>query len=166
MGNDLASLLRMFGQSGSPLGPQTLGGAAQQGMPPVDYSLMSGGGAAGVGGQGMTGASGGLGLQAPGFDILGQSRGGAGSGLGFNIPTAQLGLQGLGTLTGLYTGLKSLGMAKDQFNFQKEIANTNLNNSMSTFNNSLEDRLRTRAQFNQDSPESAREAFERQKLTR
>lgn len=162
MGNDLASLLRLFGQGGSPLGPQTLGGAAQT-MAPVDYSLLGGAGTSG--GQGL-GASGGLGLQAPAFDILGQSRAGGTSGLGLNVPTAQLGLQGLSSLAGLYTGFKSLGLAKDQFNFQKDFANTNLNNSIQSFNNGLEDRLRTRAQFNQDTPESARETFERQKLTR
>ena len=157
---DLASLLRSFGSSGSPLGPQALGAAAQNtGMPQVDYSLLNGA-APNTGLQ----AGGALGLQAPGFNILGGAQGG--NGLGLNIPTAQLGLQGLGSLANLYTGFKSLGLAKDQFNFQRDTANTNLNNQIQTYNTGLEDRLRTRAQFNQDTPESAQSAYERQKLTR
>lgn len=89
-----------------------------------------------------------------------------GTGLGFNMPTMQLGLQGLGSLASLWMGNKSLGMAKDQFNFTKDMTNTNLNNQLQTYNTSLEDRLRTRGQFNQDDPTKAKEEFERLKLSR
>lgn len=65
--------------------------------------------------------------------------------LGMNIPTMQLGLGGIQTLAGLYTGLQSLGLAKDQFNFQKGLAQTNLNNSVQSYNTSLTDRANARA---------------------
>lgn len=93
---------------------------------------------------------------------------GNGQSLGFNMPTMQLGLQGLGALSSLYFGSKALGMAKDQFNFQKEVTNTNLNNSINAYNTSLEDRLRTREQFNNEGQNTGawKSDFERLKATR
>lgn len=69
----------------------------------------------------------------------------AGSGLGLNLPTLQLGLDSLGKLGSLYTGIQALGLAKDQFSFQKDMANKNYTNQVSTYNTSLEDKARGRA---------------------
>lgn len=88
------------------------------------------------------------------------------NGFGMNIPTLQLGLQGLNTLAGLYTGMKSLGLAQDQFDFSKQMAQTNLANQTTAYNTGLEDRLRTRAQFNGKSPDSWQADFERLKAVK
>lgn len=88
------------------------------------------------------------------------------NGFGFNMPTLQLGLQGLNAITGLYFGSKALGMAKDQFNFSKQMAQTNLKNQVNAYNTGLEDRLRTREQFNTGASGDAwKSDFERLKAT-
>jgi hypothetical protein len=69
---------------------------------------------------------------------------GANGGLGLNIPTLQLGLQGLSSIANLYTGLKALGLAQDQFSFQKQLSQTNLNNSVQSYNTALSDRANAR----------------------
>ena len=59
--------------------------------------------------------------------------GAPGAGLG----ALQTGLQGVQALSGLasaYTGYKGLGLAEDQFEFQKDLANTNLANQASLVN--------------------------------
>ena len=88
------------------------------------------------------------------------------NGFGFNMPTLQMGLQGLMGLGNLYFGSKALGMAKDQFNFSKQMAQTNLRNQVNSYNTSLEDRLRTREQFNTGASGDAwKSDFERLKAT-
>lgn len=47
-------------------------------------------------------------------------------------------LQGAGGLLNAYTGLKSLEMAKDQFGFQKALANRNLANQAKIINNTYD----------------------------
>lgn len=89
-----------------------------------------------------------------------------GNNFGFNIPSLQLGLQGLSALSGLYFGNKALGMAEDQFTFQKDMANKNLNNSVTAYNTGLEDRLRSRAEFAGDNSGSWQSDFERLKATK
>jgi hypothetical protein len=54
------------------------------------------------------------------------------------------GLRGLESLAGLYMGMKQLGLAKKQFKFTKEVTNTNLNNSIKSYNTALSDRARAR----------------------
>ena len=89
-----------------------------------------------------------------------------GNGFGFNMPTLQLGLQGLNAISGLYFGSKAMGMAKDQFNFSKQMAQTNLRNQVNAYNTSLEDRLRTREQFNTGASGDAwKSDFDRLKAT-
>ena len=89
-----------------------------------------------------------------------------GNGFGFNLPTLQLGLQGLNAISGLYFGSKAMGMAKDQFNFSKQMAQTNLKNQVNAYNTGLEDRLRTREQFNTGASGDAwKSDFERLKAT-
>lgn len=53
-------------------------------------------------------------------------------------------VQGIGTLAQAYLGYQQLKQAKAAFGLQKEMANANLNNSIKSYNNSLEDRIRGR----------------------
>jgi hypothetical protein len=53
-------------------------------------------------------------------------------------------MNGIAALGGAYMGYKQLGMAKDQFNFQKKAFQTNLRNSIQSYNTALEDRIRGR----------------------
>ena len=87
----------------------------------------------GVGGVGGTGKAGGV--------------GGAGTGLDWNVETLGLGIQGLAAIGGLYNASKYNKLAKEQFNFAKEVTNTNLNNQIKTFNTTMEDRARARARL-------------------
>jgi hypothetical protein len=68
----------------------------------------------------------------------------AGSGLGFNVPTAQLALGGLQTIGNLWQAWESNKLAKEQFKFSKDFANTNLANQIQSYNTTLEDRTRAR----------------------
>lgn len=64
---------------------------------------------------------------------------------GMNMPTLQLGLQGLSSLAGIWAANKGLKQAKEQFEFQKGVTNTNLNNSIKSYNTALDDRINARA---------------------
>ncbi len=62
-------------------------------------------------------------------------------GFGFNIGTLGAlsgGFQALGGLASAYTGYKNYQMAKDQFKFQKGLANRNLANQAKTINNAYD----------------------------
>lgn len=67
----------------------------------------------------------------------------------WNFQNIGAGIQGLGSLASafgnLYMGNKALKFAKDQFNFQKDLANTNLNNSIKSYNTKLGDIANTRS---------------------
>lgn len=83
----------------------------------------------------------------PGMEPGGQYAGGAGAGgfkFGLNAPTMQMGLQGLNTLGGLWGAYEAQKLAREQFDFTKNTTNTNLNNSIKSYNTSLEDRARSR----------------------
>lgn len=66
------------------------------------------------------------------------------SGIGMNIPTLQLGFQGLSSLANLYGGIKALGLATDQYNLQKQVAGANLANSTQAYNTNLTDKATAR----------------------
>ena len=69
---------------------------------------------------------------------MGDNNAGAGGGFGFNTGTLgalSVGLQAIGGLASAYTGYKNYQMAKDQFGFQKGLANRNLANQAKTINN-------------------------------
>ena len=53
------------------------------------------------------------------------------------LPTAFMGLQALGGLANAYTGLQQLQLARDQFDFSKNVANANLNNSVENYYNAI-----------------------------
>lgn len=62
--------------------------------------------------------------------------------LGWNMPTAQLGLQGIGALGNLWSAFQAGNMAKKQFGLQRDMANANLNNQISSYNTALESKAR------------------------
>ena len=72
---------------------------------------------------------------------------GYGTGLGWNAETLGVGIQGLAAIGGLYNAFQANKLAKEQFNFTKEVTNTNLNNQIKTFNTTMEDRARARARL-------------------
>lgn len=127
-------------------------------IPPgvADYSLFGSTGAPGVS-TGLTLGAGGIGMQAPnsGFwapgnkSVLGKNYGGtgAGTGLSWNTETLGLGIQGLAAIGGLYNAFQSNKLAKEQFNFTKDVTNTNLNSQIKTYNTAMEDRARARARL-------------------
>lgn len=86
--------------------------------------------------------------------------------LGWNADTMKMGLGGLQALGSLYASLSALGLAKDQFNFTKDATNTNLNNSIKSYNTSLEDRATSRAVQNGTSAADLAAYLEKNRLTR
>ena len=65
--------------------------------------------------------------------------------IGVNVSTAKLGLEGLGSVLGGITALGGLNQAKRQFEFDKNITRTNMNNSVQEYNTTLNDRANARA---------------------
>lgn len=53
-------------------------------------------------------------------------------------------VNGIGALTSAYLGFQQLKQAKETLGLQKDAFNANLNNSIKTYNTSLEDRIRGR----------------------
>lgn len=68
----------------------------------------------------------------------------AGMGFGMNMPTARLGLGLLGSLGGLLGASNMNSLAKKQFKYAKRVTDTNLRNQATSYNTSLEDRIRSR----------------------
>jgi hypothetical protein len=89
---------------------------------------------------------------APEVNAPGGGQGGFLQGLGgWNLDTAKLALGGIQTLGNILMGARALKMARDQFNYQKGVSETNLVNSIQAYNTALEDRARNRADaMNQD----------------
>jgi hypothetical protein len=65
-------------------------------------------------------------------------------GLGLNMPTAQMGLDGLKSIGGLYASLGALGVAKKQLALSSMVANKNIANQTASYNTALSDRARSR----------------------
>lgn len=63
---------------------------------------------------------------------------------GLNLDGIGAIMNGIGSAVSIYTALSNLGLAKDQFNFQKDAYNTNLANQRQSYNTALEDRTRSR----------------------
>lgn len=84
--------------------------------------------------------------------------------LGANIPTFQLGLSGLNALGGLYGAFQANNLAKDQFNYAKKITNTNLANSIKSYNTTLSDRANARASVEGWSDQQTQDYVNKNKL--
>ena len=83
---------------------------------------------------------------------------------GMNIPTAQLGLTGLGTLGDLWGTFQSNKLARDSFNFQKGMAEKNYANQIKSYNTALTDRATTRGFVQGDSAETIQQYINNNKL--
>lgn len=83
--------------------------------------------------------------QLPSMTGAGSGGFGASTGLGFNMPTLQLGLSGLSTIGNLWNAFEAQKLAKEQFKYQKGVTDTNLVNSIKSYNTNLEDRIRARS---------------------
>ena len=83
---------------------------------------------------------------------------------GMNIPTAQLGLNGLGTLGELWGSFQSTKLAKDSFNFQKGMAEKNYANQIKSYNTALTDRATTRGFVQGDSADTTQQYINNNKL--
>ena len=64
--------------------------------------------------------------------------------LGMNIGTGQLVLGGIGTIGNLWSAWQAQKLAKEQFNYQKGITDTNLANQIQSYNTALTDRITSR----------------------
>ena len=71
--------------------------------------------------------------------------------LAMNIGTGQLVLGGIGTLGNLWAAWQAQNLAKEQFNYQKGITDTNLANQIQSYNTALSDRMTSRGFMQGDS---------------
>jgi hypothetical protein len=130
-------------------------------MTPVNYQLAAPGGN-------------GLGLQMPGTTPTSPlSALGSGGDLsadsfnfGANIPTLRMGLSGLNTLGNLWGAWQAQGLARDQLNFTRNVTNTNLNNSIQSYNTALADRARARGVAEGQSSDEVSNYIASNRLTR
>ena len=84
--------------------------------------------------------------------------------IGYNIPTLQLGMQGLGTLGNLWGSFQSTKLAKDSFNFQKGMAEKNYANQIKSYNTALTDRATSRGFVQGDSADTTQQYINNNKL--
>lgn len=90
--------------------------------------------------------------------VTGAGTGGVLDGVGGSAPMTTwgkvgLGLQGIQTIGGLIGAFGSLSLAKKQFAMQRDLLNTNLKNQIQSYNTQLEDRARSRAAVEGQTPE-------------
>lgn len=96
--------------------------------------------------------------------------GGLGSGGFFSgmsgLDKAQLGLGALNSLYGIWGGIQANNMAKKQFRLGSAIANTNLDNSIKSYNTSLEGRARARGAMEGQTDAQVSAYIDRNRLSR
>lgn len=83
---------------------------------------------------------------------------GSGSGFGLNVGTGQLALGGIQSLAGIFNSMQANKLANQQFKFTKDVTNTNLNNSIKSYNTALSDRANSRY-FTQNQSQSDADAY-------
>jgi hypothetical protein len=107
-------------------------------------------------------------VQSPQVALPGTTGGffGNGQNLGANMPTIGLALGGLQTLGNIWGAWQANKLAKSQFKFAKDFANTNLENSMKSYNTALFDRARSRAVMESQSDSERDAYYEENKLER
>lgn len=109
----------------------------------------------------VTGSYGG----APTFDPIGKQQGG--SDLGWNMGTLNTGFKGLATLGNLWGAFQGNKLARKQLALSTDAYNTNLTNSIKSYNTQLEDRIRGRhAPTNAIGQAEATKQIEANKLVR
>ena len=86
--------------------------------------------------------------------------------IGWNAPSLKMGLSGLNTVGNLWGAWQSNRVARDQLNMANKFANANLNNQIASYNTALEDRARSRAAMEQQSPQEMQDYIDRNRLSR
>lgn len=136
----------------------------------MDFSSLLGNSGAAV--PGLTGELG-SGITAPAsfaapanLDVSSLSQLGGTNGLGFNLPTAQLGLSALGSLGSLIGAFNASNLAQKQFDYTKGVTDTNLNNSIKSYNTSLSDRARARGAVEGQSAAETQAYIDKNSLSR
>jgi len=66
--------------------------------------------------------------------------------IGWNLDTLNLAIGGLSTIGNLWMGARALNQSKKQFEYNKGVTETNLMNSIQSYNTALEDRALNRTQ--------------------
>lgn len=92
--------------------------------------------------------------------------GSAQSTLGANIPTFQLGLSGLTSLANLWGAFQSNKLANNQFDYTKQITNTNLANQIKSYNTALSDKATARASMEGWSDSQTQDYIDKNKLSK
>lgn len=87
-------------------------------------------------------------------------------GLGANMDSLRLGLSGIGTLGNLWGAFQAQGLAREQLDFAKKMANTNLNNQVTSYNTALSDRARARGVMEGQTQQQVDEYVARNRMTR
>lgn len=109
----------------------------------------------------VTGSYGG----APTFDPIGKQQ--AGSDLGWNIGTLNTAFKGLATLGNLWGAFQGNKLARKQFSAAQDAYNTNLTNSIKSYNTELEGRIRSRYAYDDKAGQAeATRQIEANKLVR
>lgn len=84
--------------------------------------------------------------------------------LGMNLGTGQLALGGIGTIGNLWSAWQAQKLAKEQFNYQKGITDTNLANQIQSYNTALSDRINARGFMQGDSQSTIDQYIEENSL--
>ena len=84
--------------------------------------------------------------------------------LDWNLGTGQLVLGGIGTIGNLWAAWQAQKLAKDQFNYQKDITDTNLANQIQSYNTALSDRINSRGFIQGDSQSTIDQYIEENSL--
>lgn len=126
--------------------------AIQKQFTPITNLNPVAGGVAGVGSMGLGMGQGGINTG------YGGNNNSLSTGLGWNIGTGQLALGGIQALGNLWSAWNAQKMAKEQFNYQKGITETNLTNQIQSYNTTLSDRINARA-FTEGRPDGYAEQY-------
>lgn len=87
-------------------------------------------------------------------------------GIGFNTDTLKLAVGGIGTITSIWNAFQAQKLARDTFEYNKNVTDTNLANSIQSYNTTLEDRIRSRTRVEGGTDQSANDYINRNRLSR
>lgn len=107
------------------------------------------------------------GLNQPNMLAMGGNQaGGFLDGLGMNMGTAKLGLEGINSIGNLWNAFQAQKLANKQFEYTKNVTDTNLINSIKSYNTTLEDRINSRAKVQGMSSAESQAYIDKNRLSR